>query len=356
MSIQAKFKGQLGDFALDVGFKVPNSGIIALFGPSGSGKTTVLRAMSGLQKFERGRFEVRGQTWQDDGQFVPPHQRPVGYVFQESSLFPHLDVSGNLAYAQKRASARRELATMDTLVEWLDIRSLLHRNVSELSGGERKRVAIARALASAPQLLLLDEPMAGLDEPRKQKIMPLLQNLHRRLSLPIFLVTHDVREVAQLADHMISLDSGRVTSAGSVASELASTALPGTGQGDTLGLMEARVHEHHPQWQLTELRAGNEPLWVPFKAELNQGDTLRVAIAARDVSLTLSRSSDSSILNILPATVDSVQEGEHGEVLVGVSTGTHKLSALITRQSLQRLGIKPGLAVFAQAKSVAVLA
>ena len=205
-------------FTLDVALQMPSQGITALFGPSGCGKTTVLRALAGLER-AAGRVAIDGEVWQDDAQrrFVPTHQRPLGYVIQEAALFPHLSVRANLDYGRRRAGGPAQAFALDTVIDLLGIGALMDRRPTTLSGGERQRVAIARALATAPRLLLMDEPLAALDAARKAEILPYLERLHQALAMPIVYVTHAMDEVARLADHLVLLEAGAVRAAGPLA-------------------------------------------------------------------------------------------------------------------------------------------
>jgi molybdate transport system ATP-binding protein len=215
--INAQLRLQRGDFQLDVTLALAASGITALWGPSGCGKTTVLRALAGLDR-AAGRVAINDEVWQDDaaGRFVPAHQRAIGYVIQEPTLFPHLNVMDNLRYGQRRANKNSSAHDLEPAVELLGIAGLLHRRPTTLSGGERQRVAIARALASQPRLLLMDEPLAALDAARKADILPYLERLHRQLSLPMIYVSHAIDEVTRLADHVVLMDQGRVLNSGAL--------------------------------------------------------------------------------------------------------------------------------------------
>jgi molybdate transport system ATP-binding protein len=205
--LTAAFAGTLGDFTLDAAFEVPLSGVTALVGPSGSGKTTVLRCIAGLERFE-GRLSVAGEVWQDAGQFLPTWRRPIGYVFQEASLFAHLPVRANLLYGLKRAGTGQ--ITVEDVTELLGLAPLLDRSTQRLSGGERQRVAMGRALLSQPKLLLMDEPLAGLDREAKGDILPYLERLAAAQTLPILYVSHDEAEVSRLAARTIRMRAGRV--------------------------------------------------------------------------------------------------------------------------------------------------
>jgi molybdate transport system ATP-binding protein len=206
--IDARFQGRVGQFSLDVTLTTPEVGVTVLFGPSGSGKTTVLRCLAGLTRLA-GRLSVAGEVWQDDRTFVAPHRRRVGYVFQDAALFEHLSVRANLLYGRRRAGLGAD-AEFDRIVILLGVEDLLERGAAKLSGGERQRVAIGRALLSDPRLLLMDEPLAGLDAARKAEVIPYVEALKRQARIPIFYVTHDVTEAARLGDWMLLVRGGRL--------------------------------------------------------------------------------------------------------------------------------------------------
>ena len=224
-------------FSLDVAFDIPEDGVTALFGPSGCGKTTVLRCIAGLEK-ARGRVVVAGRVWQDDaaGIFVPTYARRLGYVFQEASLFDHLNVRQNLEYGMKRIRDADAAERLAHAVELLGIGHLLDRRTNELSGGERQRCAIARSLAVKPTILLMDEPLASLDNARRREILPWLEKLRKELSIPILYVTHSEEEVERLADRVVMLSQGRKTDEGPVKDVFASRRTVGTHYSDGVQL------------------------------------------------------------------------------------------------------------------------
>jgi molybdate transport system ATP-binding protein len=242
--IEAAFTGRLADFTLDVAFSIPAKGVTVLFGPSGCGKTTVLRALAGLERFD-GKLMVAGETWQDGHQFLPPHRRPVGYVFQEASLLPHLSVRQNLLFGFRRVRGDKPIV-LDQVVALLGLAPLLERGVSRLSGGERQRVAIGRALLSQPRLLLMDEPLAGLDQDRKSEVLPYLERLHEELSIPILYVTHDMAEARRLGDRMIVMRDGQVGPVVDLGSEPANA---------TATDLQRRLNELGPEALIRQLQA-----------------------------------------------------------------------------------------------------
>lgn len=356
-AIRARFRIDRGDFCLDVDLALPGRGVTALFGHSGSGKTTCLRALAGLERAAHGYVAVGDTVWQDEasGVFVPPHQRALGYVFQEASLFPHLSVRGNLEFGYKRAGRVATGLDVEGTARLLGIDGLLARRPDSLSGGERQRVAIARALLAAPRLLLMDEPLAALDLKRKQEILPYLERLHDELSIPIVYVSHAPDEVARLADHLVLLDGGRVAASGPLGSTLARTDLPPTFAGEAGVVLETTVQAHEED-DLSCLAFSGGLIRVGRRAEA-PGTRLRCRIHARDVSLALERPRASSILNILPAQITDIAPTDApGQVLVQMQTGECWLLARITQRSCRELDLAPGKQVYAQVKAVAPLA
>lgn len=354
MSIQARFKIDRGDFLLDVDLHIPERGITALFGPSGCGKTTLLRTIAGLEPNHGGYLKVGDDVWQDEHRFLPPHRRPVGYVFQEASLFDHLTVRRNLEYGLKRVPKDDRKVSLDQAVELLDIAHLLNRKPVQLSGGEQQRVAIARALAVSPAMLLMDEPLAALDQARKQEILPYLESLQRELDIPLLYVSHSRDEVARLAHHLVLLEAGQIQATGTVSDVFSRLDLSLAHRPDTETLIEATVAGHDAAFQLSFLDFPGGRFTVASD-RLPLGSPARLQVLARDVSLTLQHQSETSILNIFPATVDKLAAEGKAQTTVRVMIGSVPLLCRITRKSAVDLGLKPGLAVYAQVKSVALL-
>jgi molybdate transport system ATP-binding protein len=299
VTIEARFRLEHRDFTLDVDLNVPARGVTMLFGPSGCGKTTLLRAIAGLEHCAGGFLRVGEMVWQEEGLFVPPHRRSLGYVFQEPSLFAHLSVRRNLEYGLRRVPEGERRVSLERAIELLRIGHLLGRRPGQLSGGERQRVAIARALAVSPRLLLMDEPLAALDLMRKQEILPYLESLHRELDIPVLYVSHFPDEVARLGDHLVLMEAGRVRAAGPIAGMLTRLDLPLAQGGDAEALIEVTVAGHDAGYELTYLDFPGGRFTVTRK-ELPLGERVRLRVVARDVSLTLERQSGTSILNALP--------------------------------------------------------
>lgn len=355
--IQTRFHLDYPEFTLNVDLELPGRGVTALFGHSGSGKTTLLRLVAGLIRIQDGRLSVNGEVWQDDRIFLPTHKRPLGYVFQEASLFPHLTARGNLEYGMKRVGNAMDGAALEQAVALLGIGHLLDRRPHQLSGGERQRVAIARALAVQPRLLLMDEPLAALDLKRKQEILPYLERLHDALEIPVLYVSHSPDEVARLADTVVVMEQGRVRAQGAVNELFSRLDLALAQDQEASAIIEGVVLSHDDDYALTRLEIQGGHLSVA-RLDRDIHELVRVRIHARDVSLALDEPGASSILNILPARILEMREIEQAQVLVKLCTGAGEktpLLARITRHSRDRLRLHEGQSVFAQVKAVALM-
>ena len=363
-SLEAGFAISYPGFALELGFELPGRGFSALFGPSGSGKTSALRAIAGLLRAP-GRLRVAGETWQDDarGVFVPPHRRSVGMVFQQGALFPHLSVRGNLEFARRRAPRGRRAIELERVLALLGLEALLERRPEHLSGGERQRVAIGRALAASPSLLLLDEPLANLDLQRRAELLPWLQAMQAELDIPALLVSHAPDEVAALARHVVVLGKREagvgfgVLASGPAAEVLTRLDLP-LAHGDAAqAAIQVTVLAHDAADRIARLGfPGGELLLASAAATPGARGVVRVL--ARDVSLTLARHEDTSILNILPATVLAIADDAPGQAMVRLAAGGAGavLLARVSQRSVRALNLRPGLPVQAQIKAAALSA
>jgi molybdate transport system ATP-binding protein len=354
MILDVDIRHRQGDFTLEAAFRSEGR-LTALFGPSGSGKTTLVNAVSGLVRPSHGRIAVNGRVLVDTGAgiFVPKHRRRIGYVFQEGRLFPHLNVRRNLLFGRWFSPRRERAASFEGVVELLGLGRLLDRWPSTLSGGEKQRVAIGRALLADPHLLLMDEPLASLDEARKAEIYPYVERLRDEGEVPMVLVSHSVAEIARLATAVVVLSNGRVAASGAASDILRHTGLfAQSGPGEAGALIDARVLSHEEAFGLTILQARAGPLSVP-RLDAPPGAGLRVRLRARDIILSLSRPEGLSALNVLPGTIVSVGEGEGASIDVALDCGGDGLVARVTRKSAQELGLRPGLAVHAIIKSIA---
>ena len=355
-AIKVRLRETRGAFTLDAAFEAPGRGVTAIFGPSGSGKTTVLRCIAGLHRAAQGHVEVAGEVWQDDAQFRRAHLRPIGYVFQEASLFGHLDVRGNLLFGARGAQGEA-LLSYEQALGLLGLEALQDRSPHSLSGGERQRVAIGRALLSRPRLLLMDEPLSALDRAAREEILPFLEELHARLSLPILYVTHDMAEVERLADEIVLMERGRVIGAGPLAQIQSDPTLPLLSARDAAVSLEGEIIACDAAYGLATIAVAGGAFIVPApKARV--GERRRLRIMAGDVSLALSAPADSTIVNISPARILDVRpSGDHQMTAVlglGADGAGAHLIARVTRRSWDHLRLAPGLALYAQVKGAAL--
>ncbi|NYS29848.1 molybdenum ABC transporter ATP-binding protein ModC [Pantoea sp. WMus005] len=349
--LSLNFMQQQGDHQLAIDLQIPAKGITAIFGVSGAGKTSLINAISGLTQPQRGRIQLNDRLLFDAEQKIalPPEKRRIGYVFQDARLFPHYRVRGNLQYGM----APSMKAQFDSLVSLLGLEALLPRFPLSLSGGEKQRVAIGRALLTAPDMLLLDEPLASLDLPRKRELMPYLQKLTKQVDIPMLYVSHSLDEILHLADNVLVLDEGKVKAFGPLERVWSSNAMrPWLPVSELTSVLRVLVLEQHPDYPMTALSLGDQHIWV---SRVNQPikTALRIRIASSDVSLALQPPQHSSIRNILPAqVVELLEVGDQVEVKLRI--GISELWARITPWARDELGIRPDQWLYAQIKSVSV--
>lgn len=356
MTLDIAIRHDLGDFSVNAAFAVDEPGITALFGPSGAGKSTIIAAMAGLIVPDGGHVRIDGETLFDAGARinVAPQHRQIGHVFQESRLFPHLDVRRNLLYGARRARGRTPAIGFDPLVELLGIGHLLQRKPVNLSGGERQRVALGRAVLAAPRLLLLDEPLAALDQARRHEIMGMLEQLRDVARIPMIHVSHALDEVTRLADHMVVLDQGQVAASDSVYAITSRIDLfPLTGRFEAGSVLPGHIAEHDLKHHLSAVTISGGCLWVP-RIDRPVGAPVRIRIRARDVMLATAPPSDISANNIVAGTISAIRRDDGAYLDVRVACGSDHLIARITHRSLARLGLSEGQPVHVVIKSVTV--
>ncbi len=343
------------NFTLDVDIILPSHGVTALFGPSGSGKTNLLRAIAGLHKTDQGKVTFNGHIWQSEQKFVKAYKRPIGYVFQESSLFDHMTVKQILDFSLKRSPKALPMIEQDHVIELLGICHLFDRKPYQLSGGERQRVAIALALLPAPELLLMDEPMASLDFSRKKEILSLLIRLKLDLNIPLLYVSHDIDEVTRLADHIILMSEGCVQQQGPLKEVLSHHKTLNRMSHEPFSLLFGRVVTACTDYNLMDIQVGDAMLRMPSQ-DVTEGQEIRLHLYAKDVSLTLSKAQHTSILNILECDVVAIDvPSKTGQCLVHLGLGESRFQANVSALSCEELSLKVGLRLFAQIKAVSMV-
>lgn len=356
MTIEAYFQLKLEAFTLAVQLELPAMGISVIAGASGSGKTLLMRCIAGLEQPQLGYCKVNGVLWQDSKRdvFLPTHQRLLGYVFQEACLFPHLTVQQNIEYGRKRVRGSKTWTGLESVIELLNITHLLKRKPEKLSGGERQRVAIARALAVHPQLLLMDEPLAALDQAHKYEILPYLRRLQQELQLPIVYITHSPQEMTQLADYLVLMEQGRVLASGELQSVLTRLDLPLAQSQRASSVLTAEAVAYDFEFQLVQLKFSGGFLSVPH-TNLPNGSLLRLRIYARDVSLSLQPPVLLESCQSLSAQVLDLVHNSAGYTTLSLQVGKERLLAQLTRKAATLLGLKQGQMVYAEIKNAAIL-
>lgn len=354
--IQAKIQVRFSEYLLDVDLTLPESGVTGILGASGAGKSTFLRAIAGLEKPINSRIVVGDEVWHDDEKaiFVLPHKRSIGFVFQDAALFPHLTVKQNLEYGLKRIRQSERKISLDYVIDLLGIGHLMERKPDTLSGGEKQRTAIARALATSPKIMMMDEPLASLDMPRKAEIIPYLNRLNEELKTPILYVSHALDEIIHLADHMILLENGTALASGETAQVLTRLDLPLAHSSDAASIINGTIIARDEYFHLNTVAFSGGVITMP--SSLTQiGKKIRLRIKASDVSLTLQKATDTSILNIIESKVVRIHDNQAGLVMVELDANQTPLLCRITSRSAQALSLAPGKTVYAQIKGAAII-
>ncbi len=355
MTLDVSVRHRLDAFSLDIAFSA-EGGITALFGRSGSGKTSLIRILAGLIRPDEGHVRLDGETILDTASkaVTPPHRRRFATVFQEGRLFPHLSVRQNLLYGRWFSRDPAETGEIERVVGLLGIAPLLARPTAHLSGGEKQRVAIGRALLARPRLLLMDEPLAALDDARKAEILPYLERLRDETAIPILYVSHSVTEVTQLADRVLMIENGRLTASGTASDMLS---LPGSSAAisrrEAGTVIEATVLPHQPDPRIVKVAAGGLTLFLAGAAR-QPGQRLRLRIAARDILLATRRPEGLSALNIIKGVITGMAPSGQDQIDVTLDCAGTRLTARITTVSADMLALTSGMPVHAVIKTVAL--
>ncbi|MBT3984518.1 MAG: molybdenum ABC transporter ATP-binding protein [Bacteriovoracaceae bacterium] len=354
MSIEFDLHLEKGNFSAHLIHSIPLIGATAIFGPSGCGKTTFLKTLAGLESGGVGFLKIGERVLQDSssGIFVPTHKREMGKVFQRPAVFPHLSVLGNIKYSFDRSATKK--FSIDEVANLVGLDHLLERSIHTLSGGEKQRVGLAMAIISSPKILLLDEPFTGLDEESKAELFVYLEKLKKVCSIPIILVTHSLQEVAKLCDHLVLMENGSITASGELGPMIADLDYPQLNSSGFLSIINTTLESFDEEFQLSNLKFSGGSIWVP-KKEGTVGDQLKVLIRAGDVSLTTTKASNSSILNIFEAEIKKINSVSPAQDIVEIEVGGISMLASITKKSSFHLSLEVGKKVFAQVKSVGVL-
>jgi len=354
--IRVNYRKQLNNFLLDVDFSMPDTGITVLFGPSGSGKTSVLNLIAGLDEDTHhidnvSNFKLNDNIIDDSSNRIKlkPWMRNIAYVFQDHRLFPHLSVEENILFGYRR---RNCTLNPQDLIETFKLQPLLSHFPTELSGGQKQRVAMVRALLSQPQLLILDEPLAALDYPSRQELLPYIEHIHKELAIPVIYVSHDIKEVLRLADYIVVMDKGKIIEQGDIADLCINQPLLTQQEGASF-ILEGRVSETIEEDKLVKIDCGEDILITAENMQLEQN--VRILIHARDVSLCLSPPKDSSILNCIAVCIEALQTDKNGKLRVLAKLSEQTIVAVISHRSARLLNVVKGQKMYAQFKATALI-
>lgn len=355
MKLEARYRKRLGQFSLDCDFSMPDRGITILFGPSGSGKSTLLNCIAGLDSAQHAYCRLADMVFDDSDRNIklPASERRTGYVFQDSRLFPHLNVRKNLLYGHKRTRQSERDVQLDHIVENFSLGELLEHYPHQLSGGQKQRVALGRALLSSPRLLILDEPLSALDAAAKQELLPCLDAIHREFTIPVIYVSHDIKEVLQLGDYILVMDQGRIIDHGDLVDLCVSQPLLTRTEGASF-ILKGGVTQVDREQSISTVNCNGHEILLSGRL-LEHDQDVRILVHASDVSLSLSHARDSSILNILPVVVDSIHPAINGKHLVECLLDEERILAMISMRSVKTLQLEKGKQLFAQFKATAMV-
>ena len=355
MNIEFHYKKSFANFSLDCEFNMPAKGVTILFGPSGCGKSTLLNCIAGLEKTDHGYAKINDILLDDTNNNVntPAHSRKIGYVFQDSRLFPHKTVLENLLYGYKRLDVAEQNLDVVTVFEKFSVENLLDQYPQQLSGGQKQRVALARAILSKPRLLILDEPMSALDYKAKQALLPYIQSIHKEFAIPVIYVSHDIKEVLQLGDSIVLMENGKIVDSGDLV-ELCVTQPLLTEQEGASFILEGEVININEAEKISTVQCQGFKLHLSGNT-LVENQYVRILVHAKDVSLTLEKAEHSSILNILPVEVIKVHPEKNGKHIIECCLNKIKIISVISIRSLHKLEIQPGKKLFAQFKATALV-
>ena len=342
------------NFLLELDFNIPSDGITALFGSSGSGKTSLLRCIAGLEENAIATIRFKNDLWQNHEYFLPTHERRIGLVFQRQNLFPHLSSRQNIEFAEKRVKSNFNNFNVDSVIDNLEIEPLLNKYPAQMSGGEQQLVALARTLKSGPALLLMDEPLSSLDDPRKNRLLEIIKNLNTKQGLPILYVTHSVDEVLKIADHLLMIENGKLSINKPLMEAFDDETINHQVWPHIGAVIEARLTSQTTEYGMHKLEFQGGNLWIPDSNKAI-GFKTRLVILARDISIALSNHTDTSILNKVQAVITKIQEDANPAFLqIHSKAGPNNFRALVTKKSFSTLELETGKSIWLQIKSVAI--
>ncbi|MFT6985957.1 MAG: molybdate transport system ATP-binding protein [Psychromonas sp.] len=325
-------------------------GVCAVFGDSGAGKTSFVRALAGLDPQFSGFLDCQGKNWQSETVFIKTEKRKIGMVFQEPRLFPHLDVQANLQLACVKA--KNSLYSVKQLAQELDFSALLSKKSHQLSGGQKQRVAIARAILTAPDLLIMDEPLSSLDQHSRELLLPFIKKLSQRI--PILYISHSMQEVFYLAQQMILINQGSIEAIGSPHDLFLDANLSLVKHAHSGLLLSVDSLSWDPTFSLVQGCIDGQAVFLAQDKE-SSDKTLQIKVESKDVIIATEQLNLSSLQNCLRVKIEAIEPLSANSVLLTLTTGRQKLLAKITLKSVNELKLQKGQSVFAYIKALSIL-
>ena len=352
-----KYKSILGNFKSNINLSFSDSNIIAITGLSGSGKSTIAKVICGLVKPKTGHIIINNKILycSKNNINLPPHLRNIGMVFQEPRLFSHMSVKNNLLYGQRR-NTLFDQKKFNKIIKILGIEKILDRNIFNLSGGEAQRISIGRALLSEPKILILDEPLTGLDTPRQNKIMKIIKEINKKMAVPILFISHSIDEIIFIAEKIIIIENGRAVAQGSIEEIISYKKLSYFNRGNTsYSLIKGIIRQHNKDNLSTIIDVDGIELVTKYISDKTNTHQI-IKLYSKDVSIATNIPKNISINNILETKIKKIKiTKQTGTVEIHLRLGKQEIISEITLFSLQKLKLKVNMKVYALVKAISIV-
>jgi len=352
-----KYKSILGNFKSNINLSFSDSNIIAITGLSGSGKSTIAKVICGLVKPKTGHIIINNKILycSTNNINLPPHLRNIGMVFQEPRLFSHMSVKNNLLYGQRR-NALFDQKKFNKIIKILGIEKILDRNIFNLSGGEAQRISIGRALLSEPKILILDEPLTGLDTPRQNKIMKIIKEINKKMAVPILFISHSIDEIIFIAEKIIIIENGKAVAQGSIEEIISYKKLSYFNSGNTsYSLIKGIILQHNKDNLSTIIDVDGIELVTKYISDKTNTHQI-IKLYSKDVSIATNIPKNISINNILETKIKKIKiTKQTGTVEIHLRLGKQEIISEITLFSLQKLKLKVNMKVYALVKAISIV-
>lgn len=352
-----EYKTILGNFKSNINLSFSDSNIIAITGLSGSGKSTIAKVICGLVKPKTGHIKINNKILycSKNNINLPPHSRNIGMVFQEPRLFSHMSVKNNLLYGQRR-NTLFDQKKFNKIIKILGIEKILDRNIFNLSGGEAQRISIGRALLSEPKILILDEPLTGLDTPRQNKIMKIIKEINKKMAVPILFISHSIDEIIFIAEKIIIIENGKAVAQGSIEEIISYKKLSYFNSGNSsYSLIKGIIYQHNKDNLSTIIDVDGIELVTKYISDKTNTQQI-IKLYSKDVSIATNIPKNISINNILETKIKKIKiTKQTGTVEIYLRLGKQEIISEITLFSLQKLKLKINMKVYALVKAISIV-